>query len=252
MRVLVVDDSPDMLTLLRLALQLDGYAVDTAATGALALELATVHSYDVVLLDLNLSDGDGLTVCRQLRMADACVRILVLSGRTAVEVRVAALDAGADDYVPKPFDYGEVVARVRALLRRPGEAQPAVLTCGDLRLDPAARRAWQGTRELALPRKQFAILEYLMRRRGNVVSQEELLEHVWNAEANPFTNTVRVQVNGLRRALGDTAHAPRYLETVVGVGYRLDDFAAASDVTQTLSPAPYAAPRRINQLYQAL
>ena len=247
MRVLVVDDSPDMLTLLRLALQLDGYAVDTAATAAHTLELAFVHRYDVIVLDLNLPDGDGFDVCRQLRAADARVRILVLSGRTAIGARVAALDAGADDYVPKPFDYLEVVARVRALLRRSGEMQPALLTCGDVRLDPATRRTWQGTHELALPRKQFAILEYLLRHRGKVVSQEELLEHVWNAEANPFTNTVRVQVNGLRRALGDTAHAPRYLETVVGVGYRLDDFAAAKGVTQTLSSKRYAAPRRANR-----
>src|SRR5436853_42402 len=184
MRLLVVDDAPDIATLLKLAFQLGGYAVDTALTGEQALELAQVHAYDVVILDLNLPDRDGIDVCRQLRAEQPQVLIIMLTARVSQPEIIAGLDAGADDYLTKPFDYEELVARVRALLRRDMRARLPLLECGDLKLDPAAGCAWTSDRRLSLSRKQLRILEYLMRRRGEVVSQEDLLEHVWNAEAN--------------------------------------------------------------------
>jgi two-component system, OmpR family, response regulator len=242
MRLLVVDDAPDIATLLLLAFHVDGYAVDTAATGEQALELATVNEYDVAILDLGLPDIDGLEVCRRLRADLPKLLIIILTARVEIEQRVAGLDAGADDYLTKPFDYEELCARVRALLRRDLRVREPLLQCGDLTLDPAARTAIQGNHQLTLTRKEFGILEYLLRRRGEIVSQEKLLEHVWNAEANPFTNTVRVHVNALRRKLGDTATLPRYIQTVVGAGYRLDDFARGRpDLTETLSPSEYTS-----------
>jgi DNA-binding response OmpR family regulator len=242
MRLLVVDDAPDIATLLMLAFHVDGYAVDTAASGEQALELAAVHEYDVAILDLGLPDMDGLEVCRRLRADLPKLLIIILTARAEIEQRVTGLDAGADDYLTKPFDYAELCARVRALLRRDLRSREPLLQCGELTLDPAAHTAMQGQRRLALTRKEFGILEYLLRRRGEIVRQEDLLEHVWNAEANPFTNTVRVHVNALRRKLGDTAAMPRYIQTVVGVGYRLDDFARGRpNLTETLSPTEYAS-----------
>jgi two-component system, OmpR family, response regulator len=241
MRLLVVDDAPDIATLLKLAFQIDGYAVDTALCGADALELAAIHDYDIMILDLNLPDMDGIDVCRQLRTENPRLLMIMLTARTAKDAIIAGLDAGADDYLTKPFDYEELVARVRALLRRDMRVRLPIVVCGDLKLDPAAARVWQAGCRVALARKQFRILEYLMRRRGEIVSQEDLLEHVWNAEANPFTNTVRVHINALRRALGDNAAHPRYIETVVGVGYRFDDFARQGELTETLSAAAYTS-----------
>jgi DNA-binding response OmpR family regulator len=242
MRLLVVDDAPDIATLLLLAFHLDGYAVDAAASGEQALELAAINDYDVAILDLGLPDLDGLDVCRRLRAEHSNLLIIILTARVDVEQRVAGLDAGADDYLTKPFHYEELCARVRALLRRNMRARAPLLRCGDLTLDPAARAAYQGKRLLSLTRKEFGILEYMLRRRGEVVSQEDLLEHVWNAEANPFTNTVRVHVNALRRKLGDAAATLRYIETIVGVGYRLDDFSRRRpNLTETLSPPEYAS-----------
>jgi two-component system, OmpR family, response regulator len=196
MRLLVVDDAPDIATLLKLAFQLDGYAVDTALAGAPALELAAVNDYDVLILDLGLPDMDGMEVCRRLRAAQPQLLIIMLTARSDRDDIIAGLDAGADDYLAKPFDYQELVARVRALLRRDMRVRQPVLRCGDLTLDPAAGRLRQGDRDIHLTRKQFRILEYLMRRRGEIVSQEELLEHVWNVDANPFTNTVRSLLPG--------------------------------------------------------
>ncbi len=241
MRLLVADDAPDIAALLKLAFQLDGYAVDTALSGEAALELAAVYDYDALILDLNLPDLDGIEVCRRLRAQQPQLLILMLTARAGKESIVAGLDAGADDYVAKPFDYQELVARVRALLRRDMRARQPLLACGDLRLDPASGAVWQAGVRLALPRKQFRILEYLMRRSGEVVSQEALIEHVWNAEANPFSNSVRAHINALRRALGDTAAHPRYIETVVGAGYRLGDLAAGAQLTETLSAPGYAS-----------
>jgi DNA-binding response OmpR family regulator len=221
MRLLVVEDELDLAEAVARAFRRDGYAVDLADDGAQALELAQTTPYDLLLLDLSLPGLDGLTLCQQLRRDQPTTLVLMLTARGALADRVAGLDSGADDYVTKPFALAEVQARVRALLRRERRLSGTILAVQDLRLDPAAHRAWQGDRPLKLTTRELALLEYLLRHAGRAVSHEELLEHVWDANADPFTNTVRVHVLALRRKLGDSAESPRYIETVVGRGYRL-------------------------------
>lgn len=221
MRLLIIEDESDLANALARGLCRQGYAVDIASDGEQGWELAEVNDYDLLVLDLNLPGMDGLEICRRLRSSRPRLLILMLTARGQPKDRVTGLDLGADDYLVKPFHFGELVARVRALLRRDMRAREPLLQWGDLKLDPTTRIAWQGNRPLALTRKELAILEYLMRHPGEVISQEALLEHVWDAQVNPFTNVVRVHINSLRRKLGDNASAPRYIETVVGQGYRL-------------------------------
>jgi DNA-binding response OmpR family regulator len=221
MRLLIIEDECDLANALARGLRRQGYAVDVALHGQEGWEMAMVYEYDLLILDLNLPEMDGLDVCRRLRSEQPGLLILMLTARDQLEDRVTGLDMGADDYVVKPFHFAELAARVRALLRRDLRVREPLLQCGDLKLDPATRIVWQGKRRLELTRKEFGVLDYLMRHPGEVVSQEALLEHVWDVNANPFTNTVCVHVSSLRRKLGDDAEAPRYIETVVGQGYRL-------------------------------
>ena len=221
MRLLIIEDECDLANALARGLRRQGYAVDIALHGQEGWEMAMVNEYDLLILDLNLPEMDGLEVCRRLRADKPGLLILMLTARDQLEDRVIGLDLGADDYVVKPFHLEELAARVRALLRRDLRMRDPLLQCGDLKLDPAACSVWQGKRRLELTRKEFGVLDYLMRHPGEVVSQEALLEHVWDVNADPFTNTVRVHISSLRRKLGDDAEAPRYIETVVGQGYRL-------------------------------
>ena len=222
MRLLVVEDEEDLAEGLRVGLARTGYAVDVAADVAQAYDRLTVNEYDLMLLDVNLPDGDGFTLCRSLRSGelatpgDGDLRVLMLTARGTLDDRVRGLDGGADDYLVKPFALAELLARIRALLRRDTAGTSAVLTIGPLRLDSARHRATLDGAPLALTPKEFGVLEYLMTRPGRVISSEELLEHVWDANADPFTQTVRVTVGTLRRKLGDG-----WIETVVGRGYRL-------------------------------
>ncbi|MBC7227436.1 MAG: response regulator transcription factor [Thermoflexales bacterium] len=221
MRVLLVEDEPDLAQALARGLRRQGYAVDVAENGERGWELGEVNDYDLLILDLNLPDMDGLEVCRRLRSSKPGLLILMLTARDRVMDKVIGLDSGADDYLTKPFHFEELLARVRALLRRDLRVREPILRVGDLKLDPASRIAWVGRRRLNLTHKEFGILEYLMRRAGEVVSQEELIEHVWNEDVNLFTSSVRVHVHSLRRKLEDDAKCPRYIETVPGGGYRL-------------------------------
>ncbi|MGB9775549.1 MAG: response regulator transcription factor [Anaerolineae bacterium] len=220
MRILIVEDEPDLANALARGLRRQGYAVDIALNGEEGWEKGEVNEYDLVILDLNLPDMDGLEVCRRLRESKPALLILMLTARGRLEDRVTGLDLGADDYLVKPFHLEELLARIRALLRRDLRARQPVLRVGDLILDPAARLAWQGKHRLELTAKEFAILEYLMRHPGEVVSQEEIIEHVWGEEVNLFTTSVRVHIHSLRRKLRDDAREPQYIETVAG-GYRL-------------------------------
>lgn len=223
MRVLVVDDEVDLAEAVARGLRREGYAVDVAHDGDEALDKAAVHAYDLVCLDLTMPGVDGREVCRRLRRRPGPggqPRILMLTARDALEDRVAGLDDGADDYLVKPFALGELTARVRSLLRRDSPVTSAVVEVGDLVVDVARHEARRGGRTLDLTPKEFALLRYFASHPGEVLSQEHLLEHVWDEHADPFTNTVRVTVGTLRRKL-ETGGAPPAIETVVGVGYRL-------------------------------
>jgi DNA-binding response OmpR family regulator len=225
MRLLVVEDEQDLAEAIALGLRREGYAVDLAHDGEEALVKAAVYPYDLVCLDLNLPHVDGRDVCRRLRDADRhdeepAPRVLMLTARDALSDRVAGLDDGADDYLVKPFDFAELTARIRALLRRDAARSAATLSAGSLTLDSARREARRDGRPLDLTAKEFALLRYLISRPGEVISEGELLTHVWDENANPYTKTVRVTIATLRRKLaGPGERQP--IETVIGSGYRL-------------------------------
>jgi DNA-binding response OmpR family regulator len=221
-RVLVVEDEAALADVVARGLRQAGLAVDVASDGEEALTKAEVTPYDVVVLDRGLPGIHGDDVCRALLRTSPTPRILMLTAAGNVDARVEGLAIGADDYLPKPFAMAELVARVRALGRRPDAATPPVLTVGDLVLDPARRTATRAGRLVTLTRKEFGLLEVLASKPCTVVSSEELLERVWDEEADPFTNAVRITVMTLRRKLGD----PPIVETVVGVGYRLVEASA--------------------------
>jgi two-component system OmpR family response regulator len=219
-RVLVVEDEEKLASLLRRGLRREGMAVDVAADAEAALTRATSTSYDVILLDVMLPGTDGLEVCRTLRARDVWAPTLMLTALGEVEDRVRGLDAGADDYLTKPFSFEELLARIRALARRPGLPRSAVLSVDDLRLDPATHRAWRGEVELTLTAREFALLEAFMRRPGEVLSRFELLEHVWDDSYENRSNVIEVYVGYLREKV-DRPFGRRTLETVRGAGYRL-------------------------------
>lgn len=221
MRLLLVEDDVFFADGVASGLRKQGYAVDVAYEGHHGYELARINDYDLLILDLLLPDMPGQDICRALRENQPSLRILMLTSLGEPEQRIAGLDMGADDYLPKPFVWEELLARIRALLRREVRGGSTLLRYGDLSLDVAEHIACLAGRELKLTRKEFGILEYLMRHPGRVVSSEELLEHVWDGSVNLFTNTVRVHVNALRRKLGDDAEQARYIETIKGVGYRM-------------------------------
>jgi DNA-binding response OmpR family regulator len=217
MRVLVVEDEAALADVIARGLRQSGLAVDVARDGEEALDKADLTPYEVVVLDRQLPGVHGDDVCRQLVTRPAPSRILMLTAAGNVDARVEGLSIGADDYLPKPFVMSELVARVRALGRRPSAVTPPRLVVGDLRIDPSRRIASRADRELSLTRKEFGVLEVLASAPGRVVSAEELLDRVWDEAADPFTNAVRITMMTLRRKLGE----PALIETVVGVGYRL-------------------------------
>ena len=228
MRVLIVEDEHGLAGAVQIGLAREGYAADVALSLAEAESKLAVSPYDLLLLDVTLPDGNGLALAAAVRSGETyClsgpdVRILMLTARGALDDRVQGLDAGADDYLVKPFALLELTARIRALLRREVSDTSTVLRAGELTLDPARQLAHRGRRELSLTLKEFAVLRYLMSRPGHVVSAEDLLEHVWDENADPFTQTVRVTVGTLRRKLTLEGEEP-VLETVIGRGYRLRD-----------------------------
>ena len=225
MRVLVVEDEVKMARLLRRGLVDEGHAADVAATGDDALWMVRAAEYDAIVLDVMLPGLDGVEVCRRLRASGVWAPVLMLTARDGVDDRVAGLDAGADDYLPKPFSFAELLARLRALARRGTRERPAVLEVGDLRLDPATRQAWRGTTEISLSAKEFALLELFMRRPGQVLSRLELLEHAWDFDYENRSNVIDVYVRYLREKV-DRPFGRDSLETVRGVGYRLRKAAA--------------------------
>jgi DNA-binding response OmpR family regulator len=219
-RVLVVEDERRLAAGLRAGLEAEGFAVDVALDGTDGLWLAREQPYDAIVLDLMLPGVDGRQLCATLRDERNWTPVLVLTARDGERDEVEALDTGADDYLTKPFSYGVLLARLRALLRRGARERPAVLEAGDLRLDPAARRAWRGDVEVALTARELGLLELLLRRRGEVLSKRDILDHVWDYDFEGDPNIVEVYVARLRAKL-DRPYGRAAIETVRGSGYRL-------------------------------
>lgn len=219
MRLLLVEDDARLADLVMRSLREQGYAVDHATDGESAIVQAAVNPYDAIVLDVHLPRRSGIEVCAEIRRRRNRVPILMLTARDAVKDRVAGLDAGADDYLTKPFDLSELHARVRALLRRMPEMAPQVIAVGDLTVDLAAQRAERAGRALALTTKEYVLLEYLARNAGRVIGRAELVEHVWDENHDPFTNALEVYVNRLRKKL-DGGGAP-LIHTRRGAGYVL-------------------------------
>jgi two-component system, OmpR family, response regulator len=220
MRVLVVEDERKLGELLRRGLREEGYAADLADRGEEALWMARAVAYDAIVLDVMLPGADGFETCRRLRGSGIWSPVLMLTARDAVDDRVHGLDVGADDYLTKPFAFEELLARIRALTRRVPAERPAVLEVGELRLDPAAHRAWRGDRELDLSAKEFALLELFMRRPGVTLSRTQLLDGAWDMAFESRSNVIDVYVRYLREKI-DRPFGRDSIETVRGVGYRL-------------------------------
>jgi two-component system OmpR family response regulator len=219
-KVLVVEDDAKMAALIRRGLSDNGNATDIAPHGEDALWMARARPYDAIVLDVMLPGRDGFATCAALREAGVWAPVLMLTARDAVDDRVAGLDAGADDYLTKPFSLAELRARLRALLRRGAAERPTILEVGDLRLDPATQQAWRGDTEVGLSTKEYALLELFMRRPGEVLSRLELLEHGWDIGYDNRSNVITVYIRYLREKI-DRPFGRRALETVHGAGYRL-------------------------------
>ena len=234
MRILVVEDEIKMAGLVKRGLEREGYAVDVASTGEEALAAARQRPYDAIVLDAMIPAPDGFQVCRTLRTEGRWSPVLMLTARDAVEDRVAGLDAGADDYLTKPFAFTELFARLRAITRRDVVERPTVLEIGDLRLDPATREVWRAGTRVELSAKEFALLEELMRHPGEVLSRSRILEHVWDFAYDGTSNVVDVYIRYLREKV-DRPFGRETIETVRGAGYRIRGEAKAAPASASAS-----------------
>jgi DNA-binding response OmpR family regulator len=220
-RILLVEDEPDAARMLAKGLREHAYAVDLAGDGDAAIYQTSITDYDAIVLDVMLPGTSGLHVCRELRRRGSPVPVLMLTARDSVEDRITGLDSGADDYLAKPFDFGELVARLRAVIRRGTRPPvPAIIAVGDLRLNTAARQVQRGPRSVPLTAREYALLEYLAHRAGSVVSRADIAEHVWDEHYDPMSNVVDVYVQRLRRKL-DRSGSESLIRTRRGEGYQL-------------------------------
>src|ERR1700741_4952977 len=220
MRLLLVEDDPRIARFVARGLEEQSYAVALVANGNEALYQLEINDYDLVILDFMIPGKDGFATCRAIRELGKRMPVLMLTARDAVDDRITGLDSGADDYLTKPFEFGELLARLRALLRRPNELRPPKIVVGDLVLDTASQTAKRGNRSISLTTKEYALLEFLARNAGRVVGRSEIAEHVWDESFEPFSNLIEVYVNRLRRKLGDDDPDP-LLQTRRGSGYIL-------------------------------
>lgn len=221
MKILIIEDDKQTAETIRCVMK-DYYAVDVAYTGEDGEYQASVNDYDVILIDQILPDTDGTTICRKIRKADIKTPILMLTGQAEIKDKVSALDAGADDYLTKPFKFAELLARIRALMRRiPNTLDSNTLSVGSLKLDIGTNVVRRNDRAISLRRKEFGLLEYLMRNRGRVLTRSMILEHVWDSDADPITNTVDVHINYLRDKI-DKPFPTHLIKTVHGLGYKIE------------------------------
>ena len=222
MRILLVEDEKTLSDMIAKGLRNTGYAVDTVYDGEDALFQYEVNEYDLIILDLNLPKVDGLDVLRKIREMDSEIKILILSARTKIGDRILGLDEGANDYLIKPFDFGELAARIRGLLRRKFVQAPPILDLNDLRVDTKAKKVMIADTVIVLTRKEYGILEYLLLHKNSVISAEELTEHVWDSEFDPFSNTFRYHIHSLKKKLSMVS-GTEYIKTVYGQGYIMEE-----------------------------
>jgi DNA-binding response OmpR family regulator len=221
MRILLVEDDSRLANVIAKGLRENSYAVDVVHDGELGLYQASINDYDVIVLDVLLPARDGYEVCRELRTRGNTTPILMLTARATIDDRVTGFDAGADDYLTKPFSFRELLARIHALLRRNAHLRPDVLEIGDLTIDSISHRVSRANHDVQLTAKEYALLEYLARRAGQLVSRAEIAAHVWDDTFDPFSNTIEVYMNRLRRKIDDN-HSTKLLHTRRGEGYMLD------------------------------
>ncbi|MBX3303539.1 MAG: response regulator transcription factor [Nitrospira sp.] len=222
MRILLVEDDTDLAQFIRKGLKEEQYAVDVAADGEEGLELALNNAYDLLILDIMLPKLDGLTLCRRIRAKGNMTPVLLLTARNTVEDKVSGFDTGADQFLPKPFAFVELLAQIRALLRRGSTQQIVQLQAADLRLDPASHRVWRAGQEIALTNKEYALLEFLLRNKNRVLTRTAIIEHVWDISYDPMTNIVDAHIRALRAKI-DRDFSPPLIATVRGAGYMLEE-----------------------------
>ena len=221
MRILLVEDEPRMANVIAKGLREQSYALDVANDGESGLYQSSINDYDLIILDVLLPQRNGYEVCRELRARGTTTPILMLTARATIDDRLTGFDAGADDYLTKPFSFRELTARIRALLRRDAQLRPDVFEIDDLIVDSASHRVSRGSHNVQLTAKEYALLEYLARRAGQLVSRTEIAAHVWDDSFDPFSNTIEVYINRLRKKI-DGNHSPKLLHTRRGEGYILE------------------------------
>ena len=222
MRILLVEDESQLLNAYVKGLKQDGYAIDTASDGATAVELCEINTYDLVVLDINLPKLNGIEVLKQVRTLNKSVKIIIVSANRSIEQRIEGLDLGANDYLTKPFDFQELRARIRALLRRDFISQPKVLSINDFNIDLNLHQITYQGKMILLTLKEYTILTYLIQNRERIISSEELLEKCWNDEADPFSEAMRVHIYALRKKIQEATQRDDVIQTVKGVGYRFN------------------------------
>jgi len=222
MRLLLVEDESQLLNAYVKGLKQDGYAIDMASNGEDAVELCSINTYDLIVLDLNLPKLNGIEVLKQVRALNESVKIIIVSANRSIDQRIEGLDLGANDYLTKPFDFAELKARIRALLRRDFISQPNVLSVGAFNIDLNLHQISHQGKQLILTLKEYTILTYLIQNRDRIVSSEELLEKCWNDEADPFSEAMRVHIYALRKKIQEATHRDDVIQTVKGVGYRFN------------------------------
>lgn len=221
MRILIIEDDAEARESLRIGLEQESFVVDEASDGEKGSYIARTNDYDLIILDYILPKKNGWEVCREIRTAGKTMPILVLTVRSSVDDKIEFLNCGADDYVTKPFAFFELLARVRALLRRPSGLEPSILTLDDLTVDTHRQKVSRGKKEIYLTRKEFSLLEYLMKHKGAVVSRGMIMEHVWNSDSDPFSNTIEAHILNVRKKV-DIMKNKKLIQTVPGRGYKID------------------------------
>lgn len=222
MRILLVEDDANLAQFIRKGLKEENYAVDVAADGEEGLSMALTNPYDLLILDIMLPKLDGLTLCHRVRAKGLTTPVLLLTARNTVETKVSGFDTGADQFLPKPFAFVELLAQIRALLRRGSQQQLVQLQAADLTLDPATRRVWRAGQEILLTNKEYALLEFLLRNKNRVLTRTVIIEHVWDISYDPMTNIVDAHIRALRAKI-DRDFSPPLIATVRGAGYMLED-----------------------------